>query len=506
MHASALSLPIELLYFIFEHLQNQTQEEPNDLLAEIVVSHVCSAWRSIAIGYPRFWSWYAYRHEKRHKQELERLVVYLERSCNHPLYLWFVLRSYLPGPRILHPRAHSDTKESRAISLIQKATKHARRWRCISIDIRGAEESYQRSSSFFSPLQNLSFPELETFEVYVPRLLYSAYLDDLFGGELATPKLWFVRIDPISSLHFNPPHSITTLELHWEYGDPYPLMPEFLEVLLEIMASPMLTTVSIIGEMFDDACTTGFLSKRKRFSTSIKNLRCSSSIFSSAIFRHFQFPRLEMLFLQEIVLRRIFNFRPIDPILKIFPRLRTLILLNCYSLTRECIISLAQYTQNVKHLYILQDPALLIGVHLVDYEERSVFFAIVDEKILSNTTIWPDLDTVMFSTPLPHVISSEQVASCIDIVQIRKKQCMLRIPRYNAKYWESEDPVLWASFSDTGKLEIIPVDANKSIGRWLPWPSRKLQGIKRLADIYNGDPFLRPIDSSLEDYDSSGNS
>ncbi|KAH9483521.1 hypothetical protein JR316_0002989 [Psilocybe cubensis] len=494
--ATIQNLPIEIFSLIFEYYQSENLEEPNDELAEVIVSHVCSAWRSIAIGNPKLWSWYANRHEKKHKQELERLAVYLERSSNHPLYLWFVIKSYSPRPHILRQKVFTDTTEYRAISLLQKATEHTRRWRCISIDIRGRHESYQRSWCFFSPPQNLSFPELETFEVYMPRLLHNAYLEELFGGELATPKLWFVRVDPIPFVHFNPPRSITTLELHWEYRDPLPSMPKFLEALCDIMASPTLTTVCIIGEMFDKEYTKEFLTKRKRLSTFIKNLRCSSAIFSSAIFRHFQFPRLELLWLREIVFREIFeDVQSIDPTLKIFPSLRTLILLNCYSDQDSYMTSLAQYTQNVKHLYILQDPELLVGVHLVDPDsERSAFSLIVDEKILSSTTIWPDLDIVTFSRPTHDKISSEQVASCIDIVQNRKKEFMLHIPRYNAESWESEDLVLWASLSATGKLEIIPVtDIYVSIGRWLPWPSRLPPGIKRPFELQDGDSFFGPI-------------
>lgn len=491
-YTSISNLPTELLALIFEAYQCKGQ------LAEIIISHVCHAWRSISIGCPKLWSQYAYLNDKRHKHEFDRLVVYLERSRNQPLHLWFMLKSYtfnLDDDSQVLRRQEFDTKESRAFGLFQKATEHAHRWRSISIDIQGKDDSDQRTSSLLLPLQNLSFPNLEAFEVHTPRLSNNIYLDDLFNPEKATPKLSFVRMDPTSFVHFIPPHNITTLELHWEYEDPYPLMPEFFEALWDIMASPTLINLSIIGEMFDLHSIKEFLTKAKPLSTCLKNLRCSSPSFSNIMCRHIHFPRLELLILREVDLWELWE-DPIDRNVEIFPALRTLILLNCEGPFMSDLTTLSQYTRNINHLFIVQD-ADFMEEDPFDLGERSAFFSMV--KMSAHIILWPDLDTITFSRPVDYLVSLEEVKSYIDVIQCRSKRCILRLPRYNAELWESVNPTLWTAFSATGQLEIISTDAAKeSLGSWVPWPSREVQGIKRPAG--DEDPFFNPFCSQEESF------
>jgi len=65
-----LTLPNEVTCLIFENAQlpvivdeEDEDEEIDDCLMEVVVSHVCRHWRTLSIGYPKLWSKFFHTNE-----------------------------------------------------------------------------------------------------------------------------------------------------------------------------------------------------------------------------------------------------------------------------------------------------------------------------------------------------------------------------------------------------------------------------------------------------------
>jgi hypothetical protein len=88
-----LNLPIEILCQIFAAAQDASQihRVSKHPFVEVIISHVCRGWRSIALSFLLLWS--TFQHDstwgQADRQSGNRLNVYLERSSSHLLDLYF---------------------------------------------------------------------------------------------------------------------------------------------------------------------------------------------------------------------------------------------------------------------------------------------------------------------------------------------------------------------------------------------------------------------------------
>lgn len=91
--APVLNLPTEILCQIFEDTQDASRmhRASRHPCVEVIISHVCRGWRSVALSFPPLWSTFRYDSicDRAHRQLGNRLDVYLDRSSSHLLDLYF---------------------------------------------------------------------------------------------------------------------------------------------------------------------------------------------------------------------------------------------------------------------------------------------------------------------------------------------------------------------------------------------------------------------------------
>ena len=97
--APALRLPPELLATVFDHARRSNPT------FERVASHVCAAWRDVAIGLPHLWNTVDLDVRPGAAPALHRLSVYLSRSHPFPLDIFISSRVFDPVLDLLLPHA-----------------------------------------------------------------------------------------------------------------------------------------------------------------------------------------------------------------------------------------------------------------------------------------------------------------------------------------------------------------------------------------------------------------
>ena len=126
--AHVSNLPIEILCQIFEAAQDASRihrgfEHP---FVEVIISHVCRAWRSVALSFPPLWS--TFRQycicDQAYYQLGNRLDVYMERSSSQLLDFYFHLR-------------YSTRSRGLFKFILESTLPHVARWRCFFFDFRG---------------------------------------------------------------------------------------------------------------------------------------------------------------------------------------------------------------------------------------------------------------------------------------------------------------------------------------------------------------------------------
>lgn len=342
------------------------------------------------------------------------------------------------------------------------------------------------------PLQDISLPSLEHFEVRTPWTLayHHAFQGDLFSAPQAAPKLSFVGMDIYSFSHFIPPRSITTLDLHWshKYGEDVLDGPlDSLLLLWEFMSlCPTLTTLSIIGNMFGPRIVQEFQQNGIYLTSNLQHFRCSDSRIVQVMWRYIRLPRLELLVLEGLIIDEEWDLSIGFSANDILPALRTLVFVDCQTPSLYDFFLFAGLTNNTAHLYILQNTQCVDGNSPI-YNDHTVLTSLaISCQESSLNTLWPNIVSLTFTRPQGYQPSHAEVLRYSELVLARPTQCTLRLTEDIAEYWKSKHSALWLDLQEMGLVEIISTDSGRSAVDLVPWPSREPG---RPMHIF-GDPFL----------------
>ncbi|KIK01314.1 hypothetical protein K443DRAFT_678459 [Laccaria amethystina LaAM-08-1] len=273
--APVLNLPIEILCQIFEAAQDASRihRVSRHPLVEVVISHVCRGWRSIALSFPPLWS--TFRHDSTcdqvDRQSGNRLAVYLERSSSHLLDLYFHFRCSTRSRGLFKP-------------MLESILPHVARWRrffLISDDCGSI----------------LDFPDRFKYRLEAPNLEYlSLGPATLYPGTFlcGTPKLSYLRMDaPCPSHYFRLLSNITVLRIERHGRCSLGSWNDFLEIL----ALPSLSSLSIVGQHFSKP---EFQHSSNIIMKNLKHLRYGDNVLFGYFFPFLSAPLLETLVLCDI--------------------------------------------------------------------------------------------------------------------------------------------------------------------------------------------------------------
>ncbi|KAH9483561.1 hypothetical protein JR316_0003031 [Psilocybe cubensis] len=481
MHA-AMDAPTEILQIIFEeacHAPGAHASE--DVPLQVAISQVCRSWRAVAIGSPKLWSQYTYWNGKNFIKELDRLAHYLERSHNQLLDLSFRLEPYdLIKKPVLRPTS-SLSVESRALSLVQKATEHAGRWRRILVHIDGeTEETYPDPPQ--SPLvflQQISLPNLETFELITSeRFASPEYVSALAG---MAPKLNFIRIDAITLLSFTLSQNITTLEIEWTSSSIH--RSPILLALREVIASPTLISFSIRGVPSRMSPPAEYYENVQAKVSNLKHLRCSNTIAAPTLFFRIRYPQLESLTLKDLTIAHIAWKFPPSILGGIFPALRTLAFIDCgLNESEHFVYSIAKHANNISHLYVLK------GAFRMNYKCSfyNLMLHILEGFLHSRDNYCKNL-TFFVNQAYDSWQDEDDIRIYRRYALEGRERGTVRLPSFIVDRYKVLDDGLWRELEDSGVLEVI---AGQNLQMFLPpWPARS--GVGESEGLGHGtrDPF-----------------
>ncbi|KDR82058.1 hypothetical protein GALMADRAFT_240520 [Galerina marginata CBS 339.88] len=448
-------LPVEVLSTIFQQACHCEER------MEIKLSRVCRLWRSITLSSPNLWSTFTYCDSL---SEVKRLLIYLERSRNHPVDLLFYI--------------HNGGRFAVVKQLLDKAIKHVSRWRRFSLVVH--EDSWS-SRDLFAPLLDVSAPHLHRFEVSTPANFWYhdkqlEYDDDsthhfryIFKG--GAPLLSDVKLDSISWEGFMPLSNMTTLEI--QVTDPDACSSPF-RYLLHLFDLP-LVNLSLIGEVFEAAKA----STQQVTTTTLKIFRCSNEIVES-ILEHIHAPQLEVLILKgccpDLSGNPYHNSCP-----TIFPSLHTLSLVDCQFFEFENFSHFALATNCITRLYMFFHVS-----HL--YRHKDVLYLM--PKNSPQTILWPRLNslTYLIGPGAEEDMDDEDFKPYLEVFECRSRilntHCTLELQPRDAEFWKTKHPASWNRLQKGGFYrEMQPRD-----GCYLPFPPTKFDEFHRGSK----DPFMMP--------------
>ncbi|TFK22685.1 hypothetical protein FA15DRAFT_671303 [Coprinopsis marcescibilis] len=365
------TLPTELVRLIFSHsAQNSRDQYDHDLAqrspqlpTEVVLSHVCSDWRFIALNLHKIWSSFTIYHVPSNPAPLARvnqLQVYLERSIPAPLDLKF----HFEGASI------ADARNLEA-DVLQLAAEHAGRWKHIVINMIGVKTPLQLAP-FVVLFRDLRAPQLEHFELFwtFPRRTTSSFnpgprtpIATLLPRILlqGCPKLTYLGLSLSSSGLFLPPittcHNLTALDLNQpDTGDTYLTLtwPAFKVVMsLPLIALSLAEGVisTWLEENIADFSNTAMpYLKHLRWHGYDRRTRTSSrssSWATTSFLGHLNAPMLKTLSIRSLQ-----NTWCSEEFMPNLASVETLYLANCYRPDPDLIPSLAKGTPNVTKITI----------------------------------------------------------------------------------------------------------------------------------------------------------
>ena len=220
---------------------NETQKE-SKFPSEVVITHVCQRWRSIALDLPKLWTtiYYGFRARYLSGSPTHMLDVYVGRSSDLPLSFWFDFRQDPCNPY------HG--------LLVAQAVQYVSRWRLMAIygwDFDMMEPIYD--------LRDVSAPLLEWLTIAPGQHedeMTTELIPQIFRG--GAPKLTYLMLDGSLIRDALPPVSnLTILRIekdewddHHDHDDSEDEdMDAFygLQFFLNLISLPALTQLSLAG-------------------------------------------------------------------------------------------------------------------------------------------------------------------------------------------------------------------------------------------------------------------
>ena len=306
--------------FTFAHRDN-SNDETLLLPVEVILSHVCSEWRNIAINLPFLWT--AFKFETRRRASpwaVAKLQEYLVRSKKQLLELYFDMW------------ARDLQGTNQCFKLVEIAIAHACRWRRFTLfnDLKGSPTGVTGSLRRLSGLRQLNAPNLEYFAMCLASEIALGDDEDVSPSVLieGAPKLSVIRIDTTSHFHSMPPLSnITTLTIQES-----PWVPEYLysfHTFRSILMIPTLTNLSIESSLIPHTRVWGNPATLPRIvMPSLKTLRITQEDNTLVILQLLDATLLETLVLHDLDLTSLYIGQDMNKITP-FKKLDTLAILDC---------------------------------------------------------------------------------------------------------------------------------------------------------------------------------
>ncbi|KAF6758274.1 hypothetical protein DFP72DRAFT_888582 [Ephemerocybe angulata] len=281
-------LPNEIFSLILRLVQRNGWIKPAPLPAEVTLSHVCRHWRGFALDLPSLWSVFRYDGSwtatHRERVPVERLAVYLERSKQYPLELFFGLDHFQKD----HLGDWTDV-----LSMLQQIIPHIHRIR--ELHILSLEDD--KVEDFLSKLVDTSAPLLETLTIRGEAAPWNMeWSPDIFLR--GTPSLKYLRFD---DKRFSRPPIQSIVHLRLEeiimMDDPG-LAGEFSPSMLrEFLSLPYLETLSMWGTFITVPVEMVVVSMPKIEAKTLKHFRCGGGLRQLAQFflSHVSAPSLDTL-------------------------------------------------------------------------------------------------------------------------------------------------------------------------------------------------------------------
>jgi len=414
MHNSGVyanRIPTELLCLIFSYCLSTPKlsgdgfyvyedERPS---TEVVLSHVCQHWRSVAISDPALWRTFRYKTPRWKRDPLSRFNTYMKRSYPVPIDLF----------------VHCNFTSHEDMTLLNAAALQVHRWRRVTIL---SEDNKFNWSQFQYALMDKEAPNLEYFS-FRPSLFVSPHTNSghispvsilapkIF--RLGAPKLTQIFLDSTAPYFFLPPFcNIQTFSLDAKYIGPSSIT---WNAFLHILAIPSLANLSIGGEVLLGPLSDQ-LHERINAPT-LKHLRWSGDpACLDHLLSYLSAPRLESLILCRMHLPP----KPTHPNAGLsLPSLRHLYIIECVNLSAHYIQFLASGSPNIVHLAMsYYRPE---GGHLLNY---------LNEEFDAGREHWMNLESLT-----AYIDGTDQVAPYFTFIRPRKREgCSMTLRVSNRLY------------------------------------------------------------------------
>src|ERR1700722_1617286 len=380
--ADIYRLPNEILVYIFK--TGQCEIGPGKKF-EVLVSHVSSHWRAVALASPSLWTNISRTMSPNCTGKLG-VEVYLERSKACPLDISFHLDS---------------SEEADDATLISLIVAHVGRWRQVFIHLLD-NNSYER---ILQGIRHSSAPLLEHFSLspYTPFEVHSNDNPQIFTG--GAPRLTFVRLTGINIHHMQPPFgAVTTLHLEDLRTEMFVDYVQFSDI---IHSSPVLVNLSLYGLVINN-WPMGFQPPLPI--PTLRSLRVQgSSELVYNLMSGISAPHLDSLFVADCAddegTTRPWDIAPDRyPTPPKFPHLRTLTFTDCYLPSETC--------RKVFRAFPTITHFALLGSFSID-----ILKALGDDCTLPSDLPWAELHTLT----LEKLESAQEHLLCTSVLAGRKQ-------------------------------------------------------------------------------------
>ncbi|PPQ77054.1 hypothetical protein CVT26_004527 [Gymnopilus dilepis] len=371
-----LKLPAEVTCMIFAFLQGPSYSREESLkfhvrtepLSEVVVSHVCRYWRSVALGYPNLWTRFRFDASEALVVPVKRLKAYMKRSAPKVVELYLNCHPHVP-----YYEGENAFEAEDLLQLLEVAMKYTKRWKVFFLMMHDDVPLL----CYPDRLQHLSVPHLEYFAcISSSRDVYGDYPESLEATifQDGAPQLTSVMYDLSIAYGLLPPMmNITTFCLEDVASTKHINTPILWNTLLQILTLPSLTNLSLMGPLVNmkemPRAPSASLSR-------LENLRVCRTQYFIPVLPFLPAPGLKTLVISSEDFGAWESDRTVE--LKEFPVLESLWLVKTSAILRSEAKYLVDFTSNIKN------------VTIVGEEFDTEFFVFLG----SNQNHWSNLKTI----------------------------------------------------------------------------------------------------------------